>query len=125
MHRFIGIVVVIITVGICLFLINRHDLPPNDGEIFNNFYGTNAFTMEPASEGKKLFNSKCASCHKLDKNMIGPALRGIAKKYDSLVILKFLHGEKTKITNEGYDYKCINFPELTDQDISNLLSYTN
>nr|WP_321229472.1 hypothetical protein [uncultured Psychroserpens sp.] len=55
MHRFIGIVVVIITVGICVLciaLINRDDLPPNDDKTFNNFCGTNAYTTETASEEK-------------------------------------------------------------------------
>ncbi|MFD2916950.1 c-type cytochrome [Psychroserpens luteus] len=36
------------------------------------FYYRNSFRR------KKLFNANCASCHKLDKNMAGPALRGIA-----------------------------------------------
>ena len=27
--------------------------------------------------GKALFNSNCASCHKLDKKMTGPALRNV------------------------------------------------
>ena len=30
--------------------------------------------------GKKIFNANCASCHKLDKKLIGPALGGIADK---------------------------------------------
>lgn len=30
--------------------------------------------------GKALFNTNCASCHKLDKKMTGPALRYVEKK---------------------------------------------
>lgn len=30
-----------------------------------------------AQDGKALFNSKCASCHQLDKDLTGPKLRGI------------------------------------------------
>lgn len=33
-----------------------------------------------AQDGKALFNSKCASCHQLDKEGTGPALRGILEK---------------------------------------------
>ena len=57
--------------------------------------------------------------------MTGPALRSISKKYDSLTITKFLRGEQTEIVNEDYDYKCVNFPQLTDEDISNILAYTD
>ena len=31
-------------------------------------------------EGKKLFKSLCASCHKLDKKLVGPALAGIEER---------------------------------------------
>lgn len=34
------------------------------------------------SKGKSLFNANCASCHKLNKKLIGPALRGVSAKYD-------------------------------------------
>ena len=57
--------------------------------------------------------------------MTGPALKNIAQKYDSITILKFLHGEKTEIMNEDYGMTCVNFPQLTQEDISSLLSYTN
>ncbi|HMK24917.1 MAG TPA: c-type cytochrome [Chitinophagaceae bacterium] len=33
-----------------------------------------------AQDGKALFNSKCASCHQLDKDATGPMLRGIIDK---------------------------------------------
>ncbi|MGB0396476.1 MAG: c-type cytochrome, partial [Flavobacteriaceae bacterium] len=28
--------------------------------------------------GKKLFNANCASCHKLNKKAVGPALKGVS-----------------------------------------------
>ncbi|NOQ91567.1 MAG: c-type cytochrome, partial [Flavobacteriaceae bacterium] len=33
-----------------------------------------------AINGKKLYNANCAACHKLDKKLIGPALKGISEK---------------------------------------------
>ena len=33
-----------------------------------------------AVNGKKLFNTNCAACHKLDKKLIGPPLKGINDK---------------------------------------------
>ena len=34
------------------------------------------------SKGKSLFNANCAACHKLDKNLVGPALAGVSEKYE-------------------------------------------
>ena len=34
------------------------------------------------AKGKSLFNANCAACHKLNKNLIGPALAGVSAKYE-------------------------------------------
>ena len=34
-------------------------------------------------EGKSLFKSLCASCHKLDKKLIGPALGGVESRREN------------------------------------------
>ncbi len=36
-----------------------------------------------AQDGEKLFKANCASCHKLDKIMIGPALAGVQDRWES------------------------------------------
>ena len=33
-----------------------------------------------ASEGEKIFESKCASCHKLDERYVGPAQRDVLRR---------------------------------------------
>ncbi|MFA7625426.1 MAG: cytochrome c [Candidatus Kapaibacterium sp.] len=33
-----------------------------------------------ASNGEKIFNSKCSACHKVDERYVGPSLRGVSKK---------------------------------------------
>ena len=128
MKRFIVISILIIIAGIGVLYISLTS-PDSQTKIStienSNFCGTNAFTSETSTEGKKLFNANCAACHKLDKKMTGPALRGVSQKYDTLTITKFLYGEKTEIVNNDYQNKCINFPQLTTEDISHLLSYTN
>ena len=41
----------------------------------------NTFPQEGDIEaGKQLFNTNCASCHKLDRKMTGPALRYVEKR---------------------------------------------
>ena len=43
-----------------------------------------------ASNGKKLFKSNCASCHKLDKKLVGPALTGVTDKYSEEWLLAWI-----------------------------------
>ena len=128
MKRFIVISTLIIVAGLgVLFLALKtpEPLPGCGVKDFDNFCGTQAFYNEGSVEGKQIFNANCASCHKLDRKMTGPALRGVYKKYDSITILKFLHGEQTIIVNEDYENTCIIFPQLTNEDIMHILAYTN
>src|SRR6476660_4064896 len=48
-------------------------------------------------QGKAIFNSNCAACHKLDAKMTGPALRGVAEKYDKEWIYKWVHNSSELI----------------------------
>ena len=36
-----------------------------------------------AQDGEKLFRANCASCHKLDKKLVGPALAGVQDRWES------------------------------------------
>ena len=38
------------------------------------------FTSMNAQDGKSLFQQNCQSCHALDKNLTGPALRGFTAR---------------------------------------------
>jgi cytochrome c553 len=89
--------------------------------------GTRSFSSsEGASIGKQVFNTNCASCHKLDKKMTGPALRDIAQKYDSITLYNYIQGKSTKLLNRKTSgFTCVVFPQLTPEDISNILKYTN
>ncbi len=48
------------------------------------------FDKELAEKGLKLFNSKCIACHNLDKKLIGPPLRNVAKEMSPLFIMNYL-----------------------------------
>ena len=80
-----------------------------------------------AAAGKALFNANCAACHKLDKPMTGPALRGVTERHDT----KWLHSwikdsqkmvksgdaAAVKIFNEYNKSIMTAFPQLSDADI--------
>ncbi len=90
--------------------------------------------------GKKLFNANCAACHKLDGPMTGPALRNIEKKIaedaglDRTWITAWIHNSSGLIkSGDAYANKIFKqynnaimspFPQLSDQDISDILAYT-
>ncbi len=94
---------------------------------------------DPA-KGKSLFNANCAACHKLDKKMTGPALRNVEARLaeeegldrdwlyawirNSAGVIKSGDAYANKIYNEYGGAAMTAFPQLSDEDISNILAYT-
>ena len=93
-----------------------------------------------AAKGKTLYNANCAACHKLDGPMTGPALRHIEQKLadeeglDREWLTKWIHNSSgliksgdayaNKIYNEYNQMPMTAFPQLSDDDISDILAYT-
>ena len=86
-------------------------------------------------KGKELFNTNCAACHKLDAKMTGPALRGVAQKYDKAWLYKWIHNstalikagdaQAVKISTEYNGAVMTAFPQLSEADIDNIIAYTS
>jgi mono/diheme cytochrome c family protein len=89
---------------------------------------------DPAA-GKALFNANCAACHKLDKKATGPALRGVANKYDRDWLYKWIKDSQGLIKSgdakavalfaENNNSVMTSFPALSNGDIDNILAYTS
>jgi len=85
-------------------------------------------------EGKKLFKSLCASCHKLDKKLVGPALAGIESRRENDWLKAWIkNNAELRATGDAdavaifEEYNGSNmsaFPQLTDQNIDDILYYT-
>lgn len=43
-----------------------------------------------AAEGKKIFDTKCFACHRLDTKLVGPALKPIVKKLPPVYLMNYL-----------------------------------
>ena len=94
----------------------------------------NAQEADPAA-GKKLFNANCAACHKLNKKAVGPALKGVSAKYDkewlyswiknSAAMIKSGDAQAVAIWEEYNKTAMTAFPQLSNQDIDNILAYTD
>lgn len=72
---------------------------------------------ENQKEGRKLFKSLCASCHKLDKKLIGPALGGIVM--DSISFFN-LTTKNDSINKTTYNH---HFKQLTLENTNEILLY--
>ena len=98
-------------------------------------FSTTIFGQADPVAGKALFNANCAACHKLDKKATGPALRGVAEKYDTEWLYKWIKNSQGLI--KSGDSKAValfaeynksvmtSFPALSNVDIDNILAYTS
>jgi cytochrome c551/c552 len=55
------------------------------------------FSIPPTDEGKMLFTSRCASCHNVNKIVVGPALAGVSERHTEDWIIHFVHSSQTVI----------------------------
>ena len=107
----------------------------------SNFLLSLCFTLnltaqEPdIAKGKSLFNANCASCHKLNKKLIGPALKGVSAKYEKEWLYSWIKNSAAMIKSgderavaiyEEYNKVAMNsFTQLSNEDIDNILAYTD
>jgi cytochrome c551/c552 len=89
-----------------------------------------------AQDGKALFNQKCASCHAIDKQLVGPALSGVEGRWDdkamlyewvrnSAAVIKKGYPRAVTVYNEFNKIQMTAFPELKNEDIDAILGYIN
>src|SRR6056300_530931 len=81
-------------------------------------------------EGRKLFKQLCASCHKLDKKLIGPALGGVEERRENEWLIAWIKnnaelratGDRDAIAIfEEYNGSVMSaFPQLSDQQINDI-----
>lgn len=87
------------------------------------------------AKGKELFNTNCAACHKLDAKATGPALRGVSAKHDKDWFYKWIRNSSdliksgdaaaVKLFEENNKAVMTAFPQLSNEDIDNILAYTS
>ena len=85
--------------------------------------------------GKNLFNANCAACHQLNRKAVGPALRGATEKYDREWLYSWIKNGTQMIKDgdpqavaiwEEYNRAVMtNYPQFSNEQIDNILAYTN
>ncbi|MDP2412502.1 cytochrome c3 family protein [Daejeonella sp.] len=87
---------------------------------------------QDAAAGAAIFKQKCTACHGIDKAVVGPALKGIDTKYDEAWLLKWIKnapafiasGDAKAVKAAEYSPAMMSaFPELSDDDIKNIVAY--
>lgn len=58
-----------------------------------------AIDQDVVAEGKTTFQNKCSTCHKLDKRMVGPALRSVTERRSPEFIMNMILNP-TKMQNK-------------------------
>lgn len=101
----------------------------------NSLIGQDADAAGDAVKGKQLFNQNCAACHSLTKKMTGPPLAGVGAKYErewlhswiknSMAMVRAGDEHAVRIYNEYNQAMMTPFPTLSEQDIDDILAYTD
>lgn len=83
--------------------------------------------------GKQIFTSRCTSCHAINKEVVGPALRDVDKRHTMQWIINFVHSSQTVIRSGDTAaialFKSHNntvmpdHPDLQSGQIQNIIAY--
>ncbi len=95
---------------------------------------SDAAAIDKAKQGMELFKANCTSCHAVDKKVVGPALAGVWDRWENSadIIAWVKNSQKLIASGHPYANKIFNeynksvmsaFPQLSDDQIINILTY--
>lgn len=95
----------------------------------------NLLYSQDVAHGKELYVANCASCHKLNKKLIGPALGGVTERRTKDWLVKWIRNNAELRASGDADAIAVfeeyngsvmsSFLNLSDQDIDDILAYTD
>jgi cytochrome c551/c552 len=94
---------------------------------------TSVNAAPPSEEGKSIFNSRCAACHNINKQLTGPALAGLHERRSMDWIISFVHSSQSMVKKGDKDavalfekFNKIPMPDhtdLTDDNIKSIVEF--
>ena len=98
------------------------------------FWGFSAYAQGDAAKGEALFKSKCTTCHKIATQLVGPPLGPqLSSETDDKYLVKWIENNQAMIAAKNPKalaiYAKFNqsnmtvFPDLTDADATNIITY--
>ncbi|GAB3821555.1 c-type cytochrome [Pontibacter rugosus] len=96
--------------------------------------GSNAVQAQDAVEGKKIFDANCATCHSIESDVVGPALKDVHTRREEAWIKQFVKNSTEMIQAGDPEAKAVfekygkvqmtSFAgQLSDGDIENVIAY--
>lgn len=89
-----------------------------------------AIDKKIAAEGEKIFNEKCASCHKLDEKYVGPAQRDVLTRRTPEYIMNMILNPQENINKHPEAKKMLaqyltpmTFQNVTQDDARKILEF--
>jgi mono/diheme cytochrome c family protein len=89
-------------------------------------------TKAAAPDGKAIFEANCQSCHKIDADLVGPALKGVHERRDEAWLIKWIRNSQA-VVKSGDQYAVDLFNkwnqvqmtsfDLSDDEIKAVLAY--
>jgi len=96
------------------------------------FTGRVSAAVDPAA-GEKIFKQYCTACHKLNADLVGPALKDVQKRHSEEWLLKWIHNnaalrasgdkEALAIWTKFNKNEMPTFTNLGDDDIKSIIAY--
>jgi cytochrome c551/c552 len=94
---------------------------------------TLTYAAPPVEEGKSIFTTRCAGCHNVNKQVLGPALAGVDQRRSTEWIINFVHSSQAMIQKGDKEavalfkqYNNIPMPDhkdLSDENIKSVVEY--
>jgi cytochrome c2 len=89
--------------------------------------------VPPEKDGKTIFTLRCATCHNVNKTLVGPALAGVDERRSIEWIIKFVQSSQSLIKQGDEQANAIfakfngiqmpNHPDLTADNIRDIVSF--
>jgi mono/diheme cytochrome c family protein len=98
------------------------------------FLGFSAYAQGDAAKGEALFKANCTTCHKIDQQLVGPALGPqLTSETDDKYLIAWIQNNQALIAAKNPKaltiYNKFNqsnmsvFPQLSDADVTNIITY--
>lgn len=97
------------------------------------FFSLTTFANPTPEEGKTIFSTRCAGCHNMNKDLVGPALAGLDQRRSMEWIIGFIQSSQTMVKSGDKDAVAVfekfnripmpDHPDLTDDNIKSIVEY--
>ncbi|MBC7745320.1 MAG: c-type cytochrome [Flavobacterium sp.] len=104
--------------------------------LFTAYFGIFSSSVSFAQDvgaGAAIFKQKCTACHAINKQVLGPALKGVSERHTEAWLLKWTKNAPAMIASGDPEAKVLYdkykptmmtaFTELSDDDVKNIYAY--